>query len=133
MWWDDDMKCSLVLSCVTLALLAAFVSPVQAGDAAAGAKVFAKCKVCHTDAKGAPNKVGPNLFGIVGKGIAENPTFKYSSAMASLKGKKTWTEAELDAYLTNPKAKVAGTKMIFAGVPNKADRDNLIEWLKSQK
>lgn len=133
LWWDGGMKRSLLLlPMVAAALLTAVVSPALA-DAAAGEKVFAKCKLCHTTVKGAPNKVGPNLFGIVGKGVAENATFKYSAAMAGLKGKKTWTEAELDTYLTNPKAKVAGTKMIFVGLPNKADRENLIEWLKTQK
>ncbi len=127
------MKRSLmILPVVAATLLVVGVSSVLA-DPAAGEKVFAKCKVCHSNAKGAPNKVGPNLFGIVGKGVAENATFTYSSAMAGLKGKKTWTEAELDAYLTNPKTKVAGTKMIFAGIPNKVDRENLIEWLKTQK
>jgi cytochrome c len=129
LWWDDGMKRYLfVFSFVAMAM----VSSVQA-DMAAGEKVFAKCKVCHSVAKGAPNKVGPNLFGIVGRSVAENATFTYSAPMAALKGKKSWTEAELDVYLANPKAKVAGTKMIFTGLPNKADRDNLIEWLKAQK
>ncbi len=114
-------------------VLAVMMTATAWADAVVGEKVFAKCKVCHTTAKGAPNRVGPNLFGIVGKGVAENTTFKYSPAMSALKGKKSWTEAELDVYLSNPKAKVAGTKMIFAGLPNKADRDNLIEWLKTQK
>lgn len=108
-------------------------SQARAADVAAGEKVFAKCKACHTVAKGAPNKVGPNLFGIVGHGVAENPTFAYSAAMAALKSKARWNEAELDAYLASPKTKVAGTKMIFVGLPNKVERANLIEWLKVQK
>lgn len=114
-------------------LLLAAQGNVMAADAAAGEKVFAKCKVCHVATKGAPNKVGPNLFGVVGRGAAENPTFKYSPAFTALKGKKTWTEKELDAYLTSPKTVVPGSKMIFVGLPNKADRDNLIAWLKAQK
>ncbi|TKW60589.1 MAG: cytochrome c family protein [Blastochloris viridis] len=127
------MTCSpSLLFGMVVALLAAGVVSVQA-DTAAGEKVFAKCKVCHTATKGGPNRVGPNLFGIVGRGVAENATFKYSAAMMALKGTKTWTEAELDAYLSNPKGKVAGTKMIFVGIPNKADRAHLIEWLKTQK
>ena len=114
-------------------LLLAAQGNVLAADATAGEKVFAKCKVCHTASKGAPNKVGPNLFGIVGRGAAENATFKYSPAFTALKGKKTWTEKELDVYLASPKTVVPGSKMIFVGLPNKADRDNLIAWLKAQK
>ncbi len=95
-----------------------------------GKSIFAKCKSCHTAEKGKPNGVGPNLHGIVDrpKGSAEG--FKYSEGMLAKGGK--WTFEELSAFLTNPKAFVAGTKMVFAGLPAAADRADLIAYLASQ-
>lgn len=101
--------------------------------AADGPTLFNKCKACHTIENGGPNRVGPNLFGIVSKGAATNATFKYSPAFVALKGKKTWSEAELNTYLKNPKAAVPGTRMVFAGLPSDTDRATLVAWLKTQK
>lgn len=96
-----------------------------------GEKSFAKCTACHKVEKGAPNGVGPNLHGIVGKAIASVEGFNYSPAMKAKGG--NWDEATLDAYLENPRKVVPGTKMAFAGINNAEERKALIGWLKEQK
>ncbi|MDA0701734.1 MAG: cytochrome c family protein [Proteobacteria bacterium] len=101
----------------------------SAGDPAAGEKVFRKCKACHTAEKGGPNRVGPNLYGIVGRPTASAADYSYSSAMTEHGG--TWTEATLDTYLADPKAEVPGTKMAFVGLKKEADRLDVIAYLKS--
>ncbi len=102
-----------------------------AGDAAAGETVARKCKACHTFEKGAPNRVGPNLFGIVGAPVAAHDGFAYSDGLKALGG--TWTEEHLDAWVTNPKDVVAKTKMAFAGIKDEQERLNLIAYLKTLK
>ncbi len=92
-----------------------------------GKTTFAKCKSCHTNEKGKPNGVGPNLWGVVNrpKGSAEG--FKYSDAMKGKGG--DWNFADLGHFLANPKGFVAGTKMVFAGLPNAADQADMIAYL----
>jgi cytochrome c len=101
-----------------------------AGDAAAGKTIFNKCKACHSDQKGV-NRVGPSLFGVVGRPSATEPGFKYSDALQNLK--VTWTPEELDKWLTKPQDMAKGTKMVFPGLPNKTDRDNVIAYLETLK
>jgi len=119
---------------MTLALAAVAMSAISGtafaeGDAAVGAKVFNKCKACHTVEEGGKHKVGPNLHNIVGRaaGIAEG--YRYSKAMAG--SGITWDEATLIAYLENPRKYIKGTKMSFAGLRKPADRDNVIAYLKA--
>ena len=100
---------------------------LSAADVAAGQKVFKKCFTCHTVNAGGPNRVGPNLFDIVGREIGTHEGYRYSSAMAGMGG--TWTVAALDAYLTKPKDFVPGTKMKFSGLKKEQDRINLIAYL----
>jgi len=98
------------------------------GDVAAGEKVYKKCKACHTVDKDGKNKVGPNLWGIVGKDAAQ-AEFKYSKAM---KGAGiVWSEDVLDAYLAAPRKYVKGTKMAFAGLKKEKDRADVIAYLKT--
>ena len=94
-----------------------------------GAKIFkTKCAQCHTTEKGGANLQGPNLFGVVGRGASGAPGFSFSAA--SKKSGVTWTEDQLDKYLTNPKKFMKGTKMIFAGLKKKDDRAAIIAYLK---
>ncbi|MFD1949476.1 c-type cytochrome [Sphingomonas arantia] len=94
-----------------------------------GAEVFKKCAACHTDAKGGPNGVGPNLYGSVNKPHGHVAGFPYSDA---LKGKPgVWDWANLNAWLTSPKAYAPGTKMTFAGLSKPEDRANVIAYLNS--
>ena len=102
-------------------------------DLAAGEAAFARCKSCHTiDAAGA-NGIGPNLYGIAGRGTASHAGFAYSDAMTAHRGTNpTWTLDELDLFITAPGRHVPGTKMSFAGIRDTATRVNLIAWLRSQ-
>ena len=88
-----------------------------------------KCAACHSFEKGGPNKVGPNLYGVVGRPIASHEGFSYSDALAALEG--VWTPDELNAFITNPKEHVPGTKMAFAGVKSGEERANLVAYLQS--
>ena len=99
-------------------------------DATKGAKTFAKCASCHTTDKGGPNKVGPNLYAIVGANKAHSSSFKYSKALASAGG--TWTENDLAKFLHSPKKYLPGTKMSFIGISKPQDIANLIQYLKQQ-
>ncbi len=99
----------------------------SAQDADAGEKVFNQCKACHTIEAGGPNRVGPNLHGIVGRKAGSAAGFNYSDAM---KAAGSWDEASLDKYLTDPKAAVPGNKMAFAGVKNDQSRKDLVAFLK---
>ncbi|WP_254447599.1 cytochrome c family protein [Sphingomonas sp. ID1715] len=91
---------------------------------------FAPCAVCHT-VKPGQNRLGPTLAGVVGRKKAAVANFNYSPAFKAQKG--VWTEAELDAFLANPRAKVPGTRMVYVGMPDKAKRAKLIAWLKAQR
>lgn len=115
-----------------LAAAVLFAAPAHAeGDAAAGEKVFVKCKACHENEKGV-NKVGPTLKGVVGRPAASVPDYKYSEAMAA-KGAEgvVWDEATLAAYLPDPKAFVPKTKMAFPGLKKPEDVANVIAYLKA--
>lgn len=101
------------------------------GDTKKGAKVYKKCKACHTIEKGGKNKVGPNLFGVVGRKSAQVEGFKYSKAMKA--ADLTWDESNLDQYLTKPKKFIKGTKMSFAGIKKESQRQDLITYLKTFK
>lgn len=116
-----------------LALAAALLVPIAAyadGDVEAGKKQFAKCGICHSIKEG-ENKIGPSLYGVVGRQAHSLPGYQYSDAM--MHHDVTWTEAELDAYLVDPRKVVAGTKMIFPGIKDDAQRKDVIAYLATLK
>lgn len=107
-----------------------FASAQEVGDATAGAKVFRKCKACHTAEK-TKNKVGPYLVGIVGRDVASVEGYKYSKAMkAHAETVPVWTEEALGEFLRNPRGTVKGTKMGFAGLKKDKDVADIIAYLK---
>ena len=112
------MRVRSALTILTFIAATTAAGPVLAeGDAAAGEKVFNKCKACHTVEAG-KNKVGPSLHNIVGNTPAAVEGFKYSPAMQEFASGHTWDEATLSAYLESPKDVVKGTKMAFVGLKN---------------
>jgi cytochrome c len=107
-----------------------FATVIPAADAMAGASIAERCGACHDWTKGGPNKIGPNLYGVVGRMRASHPGFDYSSAMKAKGG--TWTYAELFQFLRQPQVFIPGTKMTFAGLPKAQDRLNVIAFLRTQ-
>jgi len=99
-----------------------------AGDPAEGEKVFAKCKICHQIGEGAKNAIGPELNGVIGRHSGTAPGYNYSDANKN--SGITWDDKNFRDYIKNPKAKIPGTKMIFAGLPKDTDIDNLLAYLE---
>jgi cytochrome c len=116
--------------CATLVLMALAFPAWADGDAAAGKAVFRKCAICHSPSQG-QNRVGPSLYAVYGRPAGIVPSYSYSDAMKN--SGKVWNPATLDTYLTNPRALVPGNKMSFAGLPNAADRANVIAYLATVK
>ncbi|MDA0996727.1 MAG: cytochrome c family protein [Proteobacteria bacterium] len=101
---------------------------LASASAEAGAAVFKKCASCHTTEKGGANKVGPNLWGVVGGKLAGHDGFKYSSALSGVGGQ--WSYENLDKFLASPAAFAKGTKMTFAGLKKGSERANVILYLR---
>lgn len=97
---------------------------------AKGEKAFSKCQSCHTIEAGGANGIGPNLYGTMGKAVAGHAGFAYSAELKALGG--TWDWDKMDAWLKNPKAMVAGTKMSFAGLSKIEDRAAIAMYLNSK-
>jgi cytochrome c len=116
----------IVLTSIAALLLTATAASAQ--DVAAGEKTFLKCKACHQIGEGAKNAVGPILNGLIGRKSGSIEGYNYSEANKS--SGITWDEATFREYIKNPKAKIPGTKMIFAGIPQDAEIDNLVAYLK---
>ncbi|HEY6815016.1 MAG TPA: cytochrome c family protein [Croceibacterium sp.] len=106
----------------------ALATLLATGDAAKGQAVFAKCTACHTIEQGGENKIGPNLFAILGKPVGKHAAgFAYSGDLSGHGG--DWSFENMDAWLKSPKAFAAGTKMTFAGLGSAEDRANLMLYL----
>ena len=98
-------------------------------DPAKGQAAAKKCQACHTFEKGGPNKVGPNLYGVVAAAKGHVQNYDYSAA---LKGKGgDWSFEDLDAFIHNPKGFIPGTKMAFAGIPAADERANVLAYLRT--
>jgi cytochrome c len=94
-----------------------------------GKLIAAKCQTCHTFDQGAGTKVGPNLYGVVGRPKASIAGFTYSDGLKKLGG--SWGYDDLDTFLTKPSAFAPGTKMTFPGLPSGTDRADVIAYLRS--
>ena len=119
-------------SFVVLALLAgSIVAANAAGDAKAGAGVFKRCAVCHTEDKGGGDGLGPNLFGVVGRKAATRPGFAYSAPLQ--KSGIVWSEPLLAKWAAGPARMVPGTKMMFAGITSKKQQADVAAYLATLK
>ena len=96
-------------------------------NAAEGAKIFKKCAACHSITEGGANKIGPALWGVLGRPAASVPGYKYSKAMAA--HGKNWSFEEMNGFLTKPKNWIKGTKMSFAGLKKAEDRAAVILYM----
>ncbi|MFO1081441.1 MAG: cytochrome c family protein [Reyranellaceae bacterium] len=112
-----------------LGLGLAWPATAQDADAARGQRVFnQQCRACHTVNAGGASPVGPNLHGLIGRKAGTVDGFAYSDAMKA--SGLTWDEATLADYLRDPKAKVPGTKMVFAGLKQAPQIADLVAYLK---
>ena len=103
---------------------------LQTASVEKGAGAAKKCAACHTFEKGGPNRVGPNLFGVLNEKKGEGRGgFNFSAAMKAKGG--TWTYDDLNKFLTNPKAFVPGTAMGFAGIAKDSERADVIAYLRT--
>ncbi len=109
------------------AILAAGSSAAVAQDAAAGEKIFAQCRACHQIGESAKNGVGPVLNGLFGRKAGSVEGYSYSAANKN--SGITWDEATFSEYIKDPKAKVPGTKMIYAGLKDEQRIKDLIAYL----
>jgi cytochrome c len=121
--------CAAILAVLVLSPFGA--SPAFSADASNGKAVFSRCAACHTNNKGGPNGVGPNLFGVVGRKAAGKPDFSYSPALKN--SHIVWTPQKLDAWISNPMKLVPGTRMVFAGISDASQRADLIAYLGTVK
>ena len=118
----------LTLSALLVIASSAAASSAMAQDVAAGKTSFNKCMACHSIGEGAKNKVGPELNGLDGRKSGTVEGYNYSDANKN--SGITWGEANLAEYLKDPKAKVPGTKMIFAGIKDEKKVQDLIAFLE---
>jgi len=124
---SKDVIMRAILSGLVL-LLPLITQPAAAQDAAAGERSFAKCRACHQIGEGARNLVGPELNGLIGRHSGAVEGYSYSAANKN--SGLTWDEATFAEYIKDPKVKIPGTKMIFAGIKGEKEIKDLTAFLK---
>jgi cytochrome c len=125
----DNREKNMLRWVVAASLLLALPTVASAQDAEAGKKLFTKCSPCHAIGPGAKNKAGPELNGLIGRAAGSVEGFTYSAAM---KGSGiTWDNATFKEYIADPKKKVPGNKMLFPGVKDEIERDDLAAYIES--
>lgn len=107
--------------------LVALASPAVAGDPAAGQRVFAQCRACHQVGETARNAVGPQLNGLFGREAGSVEGYTYSAAFDALE--KVWDHENFAVYIRNPRQVTPGTKMVYAGLRNDKQIEDLIAYL----
>jgi cytochrome c len=130
------VEASPVSSCIRRTVIAGLLlassgsaTAALAADPAAGEKIFkAQCGICHAVVAG-QNRIGPTLFGVVGRRAGSVPGFNYTADHKKLG--VTWDAATLDKYLANPRAMVPDTSMVYAGLKNDAERADLVAYLET--
>ncbi len=100
-----------------------------AADPKSGEKTAKKCVACHTLSADGEDKIGPNLWSIIGRDKGARSDFRYSTNLANAEGE--WGYEELDLFLTSPKSYIPGTKMVFPGIKKRETRANLISYLRN--
>ena len=108
-------------------MLAALPAPYNQADLENGRAAFARCRSCHTITPDGPNMTGPNLYGIIGRPAGSHPGFNYSKAVKS--AGFAWDDDRIDHWLQNPRTFLPGNKMTFPGLPDAADRRDVIAFL----
>jgi cytochrome c len=106
-----------------------FKALVANASAERGAQVAKQCMICHNLQQGQGPKVGPDLYGVVGRPVASMPNFHYSAALKTKGG--TWTFDALNKWITNPRADVPGTAMTFPGISNEKQRADVVAYLNT--
>jgi cytochrome c len=120
---EEQIMKKLIVSALVIIASSAAVPAALAQDVAAGKTSFNKCLACHAIGEGAKNKVGPELNGLDGRKSGSAPDYNYS--YANKNSGITWSEAQFKEYIKDPKAKIPGTKMAFAGIKNETEINDL--------
>ena len=125
----SQRNCRMRRTVIAGLLLAASATTALAADPAAGEKIFkTQCGICHAVVAG-ENRIGPTLFGVVGRQAGGVPGFNYTADHKKLG--ITWDAATLDKYLVNPRAMVPDTSMVYAGLKDDAERADLVAYLET--
>lgn len=120
------------LVCIVAASVLLSAAAPGGGDSAAGFKVYkSRCLTCHSNVKGGPNRLGPLLFGIMGKKAATLPGYAYSRPMQ--RSNLVWTDDTLRNWLRRPNRVLPGTRMAFAGLSNPKQIEDLIAYMHTLK
>lgn len=122
------MRMLLLSVVLTLGVIAAAAGPAHAQSAEAGERVFAQCRACHQVGERARNLVGPQLNGLFGRKSGTVDGYNYTDANKN--ANITWDEATFREYIVDPRGRIPGTKMVFAGIKNPQQVNDLIAYLK---